>query len=222
MVVLAAALGAGIRTAHAKSLGGVTSKSLLGKRAGISAITDKFDETNNSLLAGSTTTNGDTWAVGPGTYRITNPGSDGYVKSTVSTAGEATVPGTVEAAVGIDLTLATTSTGCGVVLNSAGASSYAETFLSYDRSARTLILERLSTTGTVTWSVGPFSKSTVNTYLFLTYSKGVYNAYQDGTLVLTKTLTTAQRTEAEGYSRIGFGSVSGTSCQFDNFQGYAL
>lgn len=221
LAVLAGALGAAIHTAHAKSLGGVSSKSLYGKKASISAITDKFDETNNLNLAGTTDVNGDTWAVGPGSYKITNPGTDGYVVPTVTTAAEATVPGTVSAAVGIDLHLATTSKGCGVVLNAAGTSSYAATFLTYDRSASTLTLERVLASGAMSWSVTS-AKTTINTYLFLTYSGGVYIAYQDGIQVLTYTPTLAQKTEAEAYSRIGFGSVSGNTCQFDNFQAYAL
>jgi hypothetical protein len=82
-------------------------------------------------------------------------------------------------------------------------------------------LERLLASGAISWSVTAV-KSTVNTYLFLTYTGGVYTAYQDGSQVLTYTPTLAQKTEAEAYSRIGFGSVSGNSCQFDNFQAYAL
>lgn len=221
LVVLAGVLGAAIHTAHAKSLGGVSSKSLYGKKATISAITDKFDETNNLNLAGTTDVNGDVWTVGPGSFKITNPGTDGYVVPTVTTAAEATVAGTVSAAVGIDLHLSTASTGCGVVLNAAGTSAFAATFLSYDRNAKVLTLERVLASGAISWSVTAV-KSTVNTYLFLTYSGGVYTAYQDGTQVLTYTPTLAQKTEAEAYSRIGFASISGNSCQFDNFQAYAL
>jgi hypothetical protein len=221
LAVLAGLLGAAIHTAHAKSLGGVTSKSLYGKKATISAITDKFDETNNLNLAGTTDVNGDTWVVGPGSFKITNPGTDGYVVPTVTTAAEATVPGTVNAAVGIDLHLATTSTGCGVILNAAGTASFAATFLAYDRNAKLLTLERVLASGAIGWSTTAV-KSTVNTYLFLTYSNGVYTAYQDGVVVLTRTLSPAEKTEAEGYTKVGFGSVSGTSCQFDNFQAYAL
>jgi hypothetical protein len=219
--VLAGVLGADIHTAHAKSLGGVTSQTLFGRKISVSAITDKFDKTNGANLTSTADVNGDTWQVGPGAFKIVNPGTDGYAAPTTS-PGEATVPGAVNAAVGIDLNLATTSTGCGVVLNAAGPSSYAATFLVYDRNAKTLTLERLLASGAVSWSVGPVSKTTVNTYLWLTYSNGTYTAWQDGVKIWTQVLTTPQRTEAEAYSRIGFGSVSGTTCKFDNFQAYAL
>jgi hypothetical protein len=222
---LAGVVGAGVGTAHAKSLGGVTAKSLLGKSWPTDAITDNFNDTLGTSLATTTDTNGDVWAVGPGSFTIaatTTPVSVG-VRGGTTAASEATVPGTVNASVGGDLHIVGTTSSFGLILNAAGTSSYAATLLVYDRANRKLTLERISPTGAITVLGAPYTVTLTSNYLRLTYSNGVYNAYVDNTTSrITYTEVGALRTEVEGYSRVGFGTISDNTSIFDNFQEYPL
>ena len=223
--VLAGVLGAGVGTSHAKSLGGMTAKTLLGKSVSTDAITDNFNDAIGTSLATTTDTNGDTWSVGPGSFAIratASPVSVG-VRASTTAASEATVPGTVNASVGGDLHIVGTTSSFGLILNAAGTASYAATLLLYDRGAKKLTLERISPAGVATVIGTPYTVTLTNNYLRLTYSNGVYNAYVDNnTSRITYTEVGALRTEVEGYNRIGFGTISDNTSIFDNFQEYPL
>jgi hypothetical protein len=220
-VLLAGVLGAAVGTAHAKSLGGMTAKTLFGESWPTDAITDNFNDVVNTSLATTSDANGDAWAVGPGAFKAVS--SSGQTREiTVTAAAEATVPGWVNASVGGDLHISGGASSFGLVLNAAGITTYAATLLVYDRGARTLTLERISPAGAITVLGSPYTVTLSDNYLRLTYSNGVYTAYVDGVSRISVTLTAPQKTEVEGYSRIGFGSISDTTSTFDNFQEYPL
>ena len=229
--LLSAGLGAGIGTAHAKSLGTLTSKTLLGKFSPTDAITDKFDETNNLSLAGTIDANGDAWAVFPGLFRISSTGSGsnikGVVKSPTSPA-MATVPvpgNSVDASVGADLHPASSPSACGLLLHAVGnGTDKSATFVKYDRSGTgTLTLFRVNATGTPSqWAIATGVGTGTNRYLLFTYVNGVYTAKLDGTLRLTYTTTPVQQADVESDTRFGIATLSDTTCTIDNFQGYPL
>jgi hypothetical protein len=222
--VLSGALAAGVGTAHAKSLGGMTAQTMLGKSLSADAITDRFDETNNISLNNTTTANGDVWSVTQGTIKVASSGVPlaGTIHATVVPA-QATIPGTVNASVGGTWTIVGGTKNAGLVLNAAGAASKAATFLDYNRGSKTLTLQLLSTTGVAT-TIGTVVNNLIlgTTYFLLTYQSGVYKAYCNGTLEITATLTTLQRTQVESYSQLGVRSVDDTATTFDDFQAFAL
>ncbi len=62
-LLLSFAAGACVGTAQAKSLGTLTSRSLLGTTIDQHGVTDNFNESNNLLLDGTSTADGDLWDV---------------------------------------------------------------------------------------------------------------------------------------------------------------
>ena len=150
LAVLAGVLGAAIHTAHAKSLGGVTSKSLYGKKATISAITDKFDETNNLNLERH---DGRQRGRLDGRARLHQDLRTRDVTATSCRRSrplqKRPFPARSTRRSASTCTWRRTSNGCGVVLNAAGTSSYAATFLSYNRSAKLLTLAAALASGAI-------------------------------------------------------------------------
>ncbi len=219
-----------VGTAHAKSLGNLTSQTLLGKFAPTNAITDKFDETNNTWLDGTTDANGDVWDVYPGTFRISSTGSGsnikGVVKSPTSPA-MATVPvpgNAVDVSVGADLHPSGTSSACGLLLHAGNGTDKSATFIGYNVASRgTLTLSRVASNGVLTqWASATRIGTGTNRYLLFSYVNGVYTVKLDGTLRITYTTTATQRADVESDTRFGIATLSDTTCSIDNFQGYAL
>jgi hypothetical protein len=217
-VALSFAAGAMVGTAQAKSLGNLTSNKVLGKFDPTDAITDNFDDGDNIPLAGTKDAMLRSWVVGPGGFKAINSGIGQREQATTATS-EATVLGTVNASVGGDIHAPGTAS-FGLVLNAAVPTSYAATLLLYDGAH--LNLQRVSPAGVRTPLRIAYNFTSSNFYLRLSYLNGVYTVYVNGVTQFSVTVTGAVRTEIEGYSQVGFATISDTTTTFDNFQAYAL
>jgi hypothetical protein len=224
-VSLTAGVGAGIQTAHARSLGTLTSHTLLGRSFPADAITDRFDEPSGALN-GTTDSNGDAWYVYPGTFNLTGTGQV-VASGTALTMATVAAPGDpVDVSVGIEIHAATNKTFVGVLLNAAGTGTdQSATYVMYNASGTgTLYLYRISPTGVVNQltlknAVG----SGKDHYLLATYINGVYTATLDGqtSKSLTYTVPAGSRTAYESNTACGIATNGDNSSTIDNFQCFA-
>lgn len=226
-LVVALAVGtvlAGVATSEPAAAARVplTSTSLLGQSFRTGALTDTFADASGTSLATTKDACGSTWTVNGGTFAIT---ASQTVQSTTNALVTATVPlcdaTSVDAEAGGDLR-AGSSPNFGVLVHAAAGGRPATAAYYSSANSGSLIIRRISSTGTfTTWaSRTGVGATNIVRHLRLVYSAGVYSASINGGTPLTYTPDATTKSAVEANRAVGFVAFSDTGTTFDNFQGF--
>lgn len=225
VAVFLTAASLAVAPAFAASLAPVTSAELFAHSysggSGV-AITDTFDDPPGTSLATTTDTCGDPWTVVGGTFAVSATevvisSTSGLVTGTVPLCGSASV----NEEVGGDIHSSGSSL-FGLLLNAETGGRPATAAVYNNAGAGTVSLKRLDAAGVATtWAASTHAGGgNAPIFLRMVYLDGVYTVYVNGTLVLSYTTTTVQRTAVEAHNAIGIVAFTDTKSSFDNLQSY--
>ena len=208
--------------AQAARVGPLASATLLGQSTGYGAITSSFGNPSGTSLVSTTTACSAPWTVTGGTMQI----SSGMVASMTNALVTASVPlcfssGPNAEAAG-ELRTSGNSGTFGVLVHAASGGR-PSTAAIYDSGAGSLVLRRISATGTLTTLATRTGAGAGNgvRHLRLLYLDGVYTVAINDTVLITHTVPDATtRTAYETNRAVGIVAVNDTKTAFDNFQGY--
>jgi len=210
--------------ASAVTLGGLPSRSLLGQTYLVGAVVDGFSHPAGTSLAGTTDACGGAWHVLGGTITISSGGaavsaSTGLVTASVPLCNGGTNP---NEEVGGDIH-STGSSSFGLVLHAQTGGRASTAAVYSNASAGELDIQRIAADGTVTvWATAAGTGGgNIARFLRFSYINGVYQASINNVVLLTYTVTPAQRTAVEAHNEVGLVAVSDTRSSFDNLQSYA-
>jgi hypothetical protein len=211
-------------SAHAASLGGLASSSLLAQANSTGAITSSFSFPAGTSLATTLDGCGNPWTVVGGAFVISSGGtavssSSGLVTATVPLCNSASV----NEEAGGDIHSSGSST-FGIVVNAATGGRPGTAAIYNNSGAGTVQLQRIDASGALTTWAQVTSVGGGNTprFLRLAYVNGAYQASVNNVVVLSYTISDpSTRAAVEAHNAIGIASVSDTKSSFDNFQGYA-
>ncbi len=210
--------------ASAATLGGLRSNSLLSNSYAVGAVLDTFSEPTGTDLSSTKDTCGHFWKVNGGTIIV---GSGTAVSASSGALVTASVPlcngGTnPNEEVGGDIH-SSGSSSFGLILNAQTGGKASTAAVYSNSSAGALTIERIAADGTVTiWAtIAGTGGGNTPRFLRFSYINGVYQASINNVVLLSYTVTSAQKTLVEANNEVGMVAVSDSRSSFDNLQSYA-
>ena len=209
--------------ASAAALGGLTSASLLGQSFLVGAVLATFDQPAGTSLATTSDSCGNAWHVLGGTITIGNgtavSASAGLVTASVPLCNGGTNP---NEEVGGDIHSSGAS-NFGLVLNAQTGGRASTAAVYSNKAGGSLSIQRVASDGTVTVWATATGTGGGNTPRFLRFSyiNGIYQASINNVVLLTYTVTAAEKIAVEANNELGLISVSDTRSTFDNLQSYS-